>query len=157
MCIRDSLDASFVVGQIAPYLQTFSAAGGAGCQLLTTISQESPINALSNTGTMPPLSDEALGFRVRNVTLAYPARPDAKVLDNVDLDIEPGKRVGICGFSGSGKSTIVALLHRYYMPLEGQVTLHDDTPIDELNVGWLRSQMGPVSYTHLTLPTICSV
>ena len=138
------LDASFVVGQIAPYLQTFSAAGGAGSQLLTTISQESPINALSDTGTMPPLSSEALGFHLRNVTLAYPARPDAKVLDNVDLDIEPGTRVGICGFSGSGKSTIVALLHRYYMPLEGQVTLHDDTPIDELNVGWLRSQMGLV-------------
>lgn len=138
------LDASFVVGQIAPYLQTFSAAGGAGSQLLDTILRKSPINALCEDGTVPQEDTKLLGFRLRNVSLAYPARPNAKVLDNLDLDLEPGKRIGICGFSGSGKSTIVALLHRFYDPSNGEITLYDGSPIDQLQVRWLRSQLGLV-------------
>ena len=138
------LDASFVVGQIAPYLQTFSAAGGAGSQLLDTIQRESPINALCEDGIVPRKDTQPLGFRLRHVSLAYPARPNAQVLDDLDLDLEPGKRIGICGFSGSGKSTIVALLHRFYDPNDGDITLYDGTPLDQLQVRWLRSQLGLV-------------
>ena len=61
-----------------------------------------------------------------------------------DRDLEPGKRIGICGFSGSGKSTIVALLHRFYDPNDGDITLYDGTPLDQLQVRWLRSQLGLV-------------
>lgn len=138
------LDASFVVGQISPYLQTFSAAGGAGEQLLRTIRQPTPVDALSEEGLVPPPSDAPLGFCFHDVRFAYPARPEALVLRQLTLDVEPGKRVGICGLSGSGKSTIVSLLHRFYEPIQGQITLHDGTPIDSLQVRWLRSQIGLV-------------
>ncbi|WFD18638.1 hypothetical protein MCAP1_000844 [Malassezia caprae] len=138
------LDASFVVGQISPYLQTFSAAGGAGAQLLHTIQLPAPIDALSEHGIVPPSSDAPLGFCFRDVSLAYPARPEATVLRQLTLDIEPGQRIGICGFSGSGKSTIVSLLHRFYEPTHGSITLDDGTPIHALQVSWLRSQMGLV-------------
>ena len=66
------------------------------------------------------------------------------MLDDLDLDLEPGKRIGICGFSGSGKSTIVALLHRFYDPNDGDITLYDGTPLNQLQVRWLRSQLGLV-------------
>jgi len=138
------LDASFVVGQISPYLQTFSAAGGAGAQLLRTIQLPAPIDALSEHGIVPPHSDAPLGFCFRDVSLAYPSRPEATVLRHFTLDIEPGQRIGICGFSGSGKSTIVSLLHRFYEPTHGSITLDDGTPIHALQVRWLRSQMGLV-------------
>ncbi|WFD26395.1 hypothetical protein MNAN1_001375 [Malassezia nana] len=138
------LDASFVVGQISPYLQTFSAAGGAGEQLLRTIRQPTPVDALSEEGLVPPPSDAPLGFCFRDVRFAYPARPEALVLRQLTLDVEPGQRVGICGLSGSGKSTIVALLHRFYEPVQGHITLHDGTPINSLQVRWLRSQIGLV-------------
>lgn len=139
------LDASFVIGQISPYLQTFSAAGGAGKRLFATIQRHSPIDPLDEHGAAPRLAPgDALGLRLRGVSFAYPARPDAITLHALDLDLEPGKRVGICGMSGSGKSTIVSLLMRFYDPLEGAVTLHDGTPLPALNVHWLRSQMGLV-------------
>lgn len=138
------LDASFVVGQISPYLQTFSAAGGAGAQLLRTIQLPTPINALSDQGLVPHTTDKPLGFRFENVSLAYPARPEATVLRHLTLDIEPGQRIGLCGFSGSGKSTVVSLLHRFYEPTQGTITLDDGTPIHTLQVSWLRSQMGLV-------------
>lgn len=138
------LDASFVVGQIAPYLQTFSAAGGAGALLLDTIALPTPINALDPRGAQPA-ADGPLGFQLRDVRFAYPARPNVHALDSLSLDVAPGTRVGICGFSGSGKSTIVSLLHRFYEPEGGLVALDDGTPLHTLNVRWLRSQMGLVS------------
>lgn len=138
------LDASFVVGQIAPYMQSFSAAGGAGSQLLETVQQTSPIDPFSGDGLRPCDSDAPLGFRLRGVSLAYPARPNARVLDHLDLDLEPGQRIGLCGFSGSGKSTVVSLLLRLYEPSEGSVTLFDGTSLRDVSVSWLRAQVGLV-------------
>ncbi|WFD36566.1 hypothetical protein MCUN1_003449 [Malassezia cuniculi] len=137
------IDASFVVGQISPYLQTFSAAAGAGRTLLETIRATPSINSADTTGLRPERTGP-LGFRLNNVRFSYPARPDALTLDGVDLDLERGKRIGICGMSGSGKSTIVSLLQRFYDPSEGSVVLHDGTDVRDVNVHWLRSQIGLV-------------
>ena len=137
------IDASFVIGQISPFLQTFSAAAGAGRVLLDTINMRPRIDSASPHGAQPQ-GDAPLGFSFRNVSFSYPARPDAPTLRGVDLELDAGKRIGICGMSGSGKSTIVALLHRFYDPTEGTVALQDGTPVPELNVHWLRSQLGLV-------------
>ncbi|KAM3497850.1 hypothetical protein MY10362_008810 [Beauveria mimosiformis] len=51
---------------------------------------------------------------IKNVTFAYPSRPHVKVLDNLNLTIEKGKVTAIVGASGSGKSTIVGLVQRWY-------------------------------------------
>lgn len=66
-----------------------------------------------------------------------------KVLQDITLDFEAGKVTAIVGASGSGKSTIVGLMERWYDPLEGQILL-DDQNIKVLNVKWLRSQIGYV-------------
>ena len=136
------LDASFVVGQIAPYLQAFSSAGGAGNRLFEIVHHTPAIDASGAAGCTVP--DELLGFELRDVRFAYPARPEAFVLDGASLTIGAGERVGICGTSGSGKSTVAALLQRFYDPAEGSITLHDGTPLNALNLPWLRAQMGYV-------------
>ncbi|HEV8293264.1 MAG TPA: ABC transporter ATP-binding protein, partial [Tepidisphaeraceae bacterium] len=64
------------------------------------------------------------------VTFRYPTelgKPGPIVLENVSLQIHPGKTVALCGPSGSGKSTILNLLVRFYDPASGQVLLdgHD--------------------------------
>jgi len=69
-------------------------------------------------------------MELRDVTFRYPTelgKPGPIVLENVSLQIEPGKTVALCGPSGSGKSTILNLLLRFYDPAAGQVTLdaHD--------------------------------
>lgn len=51
---------------------------------------------------------------LENVNFAYPARPEVKVLDNLNLRFPPGKITAIVGPSGSGKSTIVSIIERWY-------------------------------------------
>ena len=53
---------------------------------------------------------------------AYPARPDADVLDGVSFRVKPGEKVAIVGPSGAGKSTIFHLILRFYDPKSGTVT-----------------------------------
>ncbi|KAJ3962720.1 hypothetical protein N0V92_000512 [Colletotrichum tropicale] len=67
-------------------------------------------------------------------------RPDTRVLDNYSLHIPAGKTTALVGASGSGKSTIVGLLERWYNPASGTITL-DGKPIEQLNLQWLRKQI----------------
>ena len=53
---------------------------------------------------------------MKNVAFAYPTRPDAPVLRDVTWKIAPGEVVALAGASGSGKSTVAALLTRLYEP-----------------------------------------
>ncbi len=55
------------------------------------------------------------------VHFAYPGRP--AVLDDFDLAVEPGQRVGLVGFSGAGKSTVLALLQRFYDVSGGRISV----------------------------------
>ena len=52
----------------------------------------------------------------RDVHFSYPTRPEQRVLDGFNLTVEPGQTVALCGASGSGKSTAIALLERFYDP-----------------------------------------
>lgn len=68
---------------------------------------------------MKPTIDGAVTFT--NVNFAYPERPDIPVLRGLDLEIRDGECVAIVGASGSGKSTIAALLQRLYEPTSGTI------------------------------------
>lgn len=69
----------------------------------------------------------------RDVGFAYPSRPDHPALKHVDLILEAGKHTAIVGQSGSGKSTVAALLGRLYNPSSGAI-LMDGSDITTLNV-----------------------
>ncbi|GKU02834.1 multidrug resistance protein 1 [Fusarium langsethiae] len=55
------------------------------------------------------------------IAFAYPRRPKLPVLRGVDISIEPGKMVALVGASGCGKSTMIALLERFYDPTSGMI------------------------------------
>ena len=59
----------------------------------------------------------------KNVHFSYPTRSDVEVLKGIDLHINPGSKVALVGASGSGKSTIVALLQRFYQLDKGEITV----------------------------------
>lgn len=61
-------------------------------------------------------------LQMRNVSYRY-ATEDSFGISNFNLNIEPGDFVGIVGLSGSGKSTIFELIHRYIEPDEGEILL----------------------------------
>ncbi|MEM9836261.1 MAG: ABC transporter transmembrane domain-containing protein [Bacteroidota bacterium] len=91
-----------------------------------------------------PMPQPVLGrIAYQNVAFSYPTRPDVPVLKDIDLQIEPGERVALVGASGSGKSTIVKLLLRFY-PLDGgQITL-DGTPIENYDLQDFRDDLALV-------------
>ena len=78
------------------------------------------------------------------VEFNYPARPDVKVLQKLDVSVKTGQTLALVGPSGCGKSTVVSLLQRFYNPLSGHLTL-DGIDITDLNIRWLREHIGIVS------------
>lgn len=139
------LDASFIVGQIAPYLQTFSAASGAGQALRETIAKKSEIDAsdLTQGYTPGPGDVKHIALELNNVEFTYPARPDEKALRGLSISVPAGHRVALVGLSGSGKSTVASLIQRFYDPTSGSITLNG-SDLRSYNVRWLRSQIGVV-------------
>lgn len=75
--------------------------------------------------------------KFNNVTFVYPSRPNQVVLKNFNLTLPPGKMVALCGSSGGGKSTVAALLERFYDVSKGSITI-DGIDIKELDPSWLR-------------------
>lgn len=104
---------------------------------------------LDRTPAIPPSDGlELLAIEGRvdfdSVTFSYPTRPDAKVLQGIDLAVKPGEVVAIVGPSGAGKSTIAALLTRLYDPDGGTIRI-DGHDLRELAPDGLRRKIGVVS------------
>jgi len=74
------------------------------------------------------------------VSFRYPSRPKIPVLQKYSLDVAPGQKIALVGSSGAGKSTIIALLERFYDPIMGTITVdgHDISSLDPL---WLRQKV----------------
>ncbi|MCZ6888305.1 MAG: ABC transporter ATP-binding protein [Gammaproteobacteria bacterium] len=87
--------------------------------------------------------DLAPCIRFENVTFTYPGN-DAPVFDRLDFSIAAGERIGVVGSSGSGKSSIVRLLLRFYDPQAGRITI-DGTDVRELSYDALRSTFAVVN------------
>ncbi|KAJ0603705.1 putative ABC-type xenobiotic transporter [Helianthus annuus] len=88
----------------------------------------------------------------KDVDFAYPSRPECLVLKRFNLKVKACQTVGLVGQSGSGKSTVINLLERFYDPIEGEILL-DDINIKSLNLKWLRGQMGLVSQEPILFAT----
>ncbi|TXG61115.1 hypothetical protein EZV62_012478 [Acer yangbiense] len=88
----------------------------------------------------------------KDIDFAYPSRPENLVLRKFSLRVMANQTVGLVGKSGSGKSTIINLLERFYDPLEGKILL-DGIDIKTLQLRWLRSQMGLVSQEPILFAT----
>nr|XP_056723026.1 LOW QUALITY PROTEIN: uncharacterized protein LOC130493334 [Euleptes europaea] len=80
----------------------------------------------------------------RNVSFCYPSRPDIQVLKNVSFELHPREVTALVGLNGSGKTTCVALLERFYEPQSGEILL-DGHPIQEYEHKYLHRQVALVS------------
>ena len=78
------------------------------------------------------------------VSFAYPARPDVDVLRGMSLRVEAGQSVALVGASGGGKSSVVALVERFYDPQRGSITV-DGVPLTSLDPSWWRQQVALVA------------
>jgi ATP-binding cassette subfamily B (MDR/TAP) protein 1 len=137
---------------IAPTIGEFTKAGAAAGDVLKMLARVPKIDSMSDQGLKPEAVEGDL--ELTDVSFWYPARPTVQVLDKVSLKIPAGKTTALVGSSGSGKSTIVGLLERWYDPAEGVVKF-DGHDVKELNPRWLRSQIGLVQQV-LTPFSLCS-
>ncbi|XP_042540263.1 antigen peptide transporter 2 [Dipodomys spectabilis] len=103
---------------------------------------------LDRKPNLPPegtLAPAALRGQVefRDVSFAYPSRPDQPVLQGLTFTLRPGEVTALVGPNGSGKSTVAALLQNLYQPTQGQVLL-DGEPISEYEHSYLHRQVASV-------------
>ncbi|CAN6244653.1 unnamed protein product [Urochloa humidicola] len=130
------------LGNALSNLKYLSEASSAAERIQEVIRRVPKIDSSSDAGE--ELADLAGEVEFRNVQFCYPSRPESPVLVNFSLRVPAGRTVALVGGSGSGKSTVIALLERFYDPLVGAVVL-DGVDIRRLRLGWLRTQMGLVS------------
>lgn len=130
--------ASTSLTSIAPYIIDFSRAASSASELFRLIDRESKIDPLDESGEKPLQVTGSIEFK--NVSFSYPNRPGVTVLDNFSLHIPAGKATALVGASGSGKSTIIGMLERWYNPISGAIEL-DGKPTHQLQLHWLRQHV----------------
>jgi len=111
-------------------------------RIMNTPSQINAFEYINKDKQFPSVFKGKIEFR--NVTFAYPTKPKQKILKNLSLTINPGEHVALVGYSGSGKSTIIQLIERYYDVVDGEVLI-DDINIKDYNLFELRRKIGLVS------------
>ncbi|KAF0561605.1 P-loop containing nucleoside triphosphate hydrolase protein [Gigaspora margarita] len=131
-------------------IQALSLAAGAGPKVFGIIDRVPSIDIASDTGDKP---EKVMGhIQLKMINFIYPTRPGVKILNNVSLDVDPGSTVALVGSSGSGKSTIISLILRFYDPISGGLFL-DGRDIKSLNLAWLRRQISLVSQEPVLFKT----
>ncbi|KAJ3201654.1 ATP-binding cassette, sub-B (MDR TAP), member 4 [Entophlyctis luteolus] len=118
-----------------------STAMGVAGKIFMTIDRESAIDPFSVNGKRPFACAGEIVFS--NIDFSYPQRPEVPILKGFSLRVRPGSTIALVVKSGSGKSTVLNLLERWYDPVEGKITV-DGIDLRDLNVGWLRQQIGIV-------------
>ncbi|KAH8815279.1 P-loop containing nucleoside triphosphate hydrolase protein [Xylogone sp. PMI_703] len=101
---------TMAAGQLAAPIVAAGKAANAATDFFAIIDAPSP----STDGLAEPHVSAQQDIKLESITFAYPSRPHTKVLDDLSLTFESGKMTAIVGSSGSGKSTIVGLLERWY-------------------------------------------
>ncbi|XP_077212704.1 ATP binding cassette subfamily B19 [Tasmannia lanceolata] len=130
------------LGQSFSNLGAFSKGKAAGYKLMEIIKQRPSI--IQDTCEGKCLTEVNGNIEFKNVIFSYPSRPDVIIFRDFSIFFPAGKTVAVVGGSGSGKSTVVALIERFYDPNQGQVLL-DNVDIRTLQLRWLRDQIGLVN------------
>lgn len=130
---------AFSLGALSSVWEDFMKAMGASERVFQLLDREPRI---PEGGERPATVTGRV--QLDGVTFSYPTRPDVPVLRDVSLTLEPGETMALVGPSGGGKSTVAALLSRFYDPDAGSLYL-DGHAYTELDPSWVRQQVGVVS------------
>lgn len=107
------------LSQIAGQLQVASSAAKRVFELLEI---KSPVEEIENPQEF--LGPKEIAIKFKNVNFSYPSRKELEVLEDFNLEIKPKEKIAIVGVSGSGKSTILQLLMRFYDVDLGEISLN---------------------------------
>ncbi|KAI3946857.1 hypothetical protein MKW98_003420 [Papaver atlanticum] len=137
------LTGSMSLGQASPCLGAFAAGKAASYKMFETINRKPEIDAY-DTSSGKTLDDVHGDIELKDVYFTYPARPDEQIFTGFSLHIPSGTTDALVGQSGSGKSTVISLIERFYDPQAGEILI-DGINIKEVQLKWLRKKIGLVS------------
>lgn len=123
-------------------MEAFANARGSAVAIYEVLENETKIDPLSKEGKIVNYGLKC-NMEFQDIFFSYPSRPDTIVLRGINIKIFEGETVALVGYSGSGKSTCIQLLQRFYDPIFGKILL-DNEDIRKYNVNWLRSNMAVV-------------
>lgn len=138
------------MGIALPDLRHFTEASIAASRIFDRIDRKPLIDGEDTKGIV--LNNIRGELEFIEVRFTYPSRPDSIVLKDFNLKVEAGKTIALVGASGSGKSTAIALVQRFY-DADGGVVRIDGVDIKTLQLKWIRSKMGLVSQEHALFGT----
>ena len=101
------------------------------------------VNTIRNIEKAQELEISKGAINFTNIFFSYEANNE-EVLKGVNLEFEGGKMTALVGHSGSGKSTILNLIPRFYQPSKGEITI-DNQPISKVTLESLRDKISLVS------------
>ncbi|XP_036395228.1 ATP-binding cassette, sub-family B (MDR/TAP), member 4 [Megalops cyprinoides] len=133
---------ALALGEANSFTPNYAKAKISASHLFMLINRVPAIDNDSDLGEKPDQFDGNVRFD--DVHFNYPSRPDVPILQGLSLRVKKGQTLALVGSSGCGKSTTIQLLERFYDPLGGAVML-DQHDAKQLNIHWLRAQMGIVS------------
>lgn len=133
---------SMSLGQASPSMSAFAAGQAAAYKMFETINRKPAIDPYDLSGKV--LDDIHGDIELRDVYFSYPTRPDEQLFSGFSLSISSGTTAALVGQSGSGKSTVISLIERFYDPQAGQVLI-DGIDIKDFQLRWIRQKIGLVS------------
>ncbi|MEZ0277769.1 MAG: ABC transporter transmembrane domain-containing protein [Methylibium sp.] len=133
--------AATVIGGLSEVWGEIAQSAGAAERLTELLQIQSKIMSPAHPVRLPEPPRGEIAFR--SVTFAYPVRPETNALEHVGFEVKPGERVAIVGPSGAGKTTVFALLLRFYDPDSGRVAV-DGVPVKQADLTELRKRFAIV-------------
>ncbi|KAI4369477.1 hypothetical protein MLD38_017915 [Melastoma candidum] len=136
------LSGSMSLGQASPCLTSFAAGQAAAFKMFEVINRKPLIDSYDTTGQV--VENMSGDIELRDVQFSYPSRPDERIFDGFSLHIPSGTNAALVGQSGSGKSTVISLIERFYDPQAGDVLI-DGINLKDFKLKWIRQKIGLVS------------
>merc|ERR1719198_1639702 len=121
-----------------------AAAQTAGPKILKLINRQPEIDVYDESGDKLDKETAAGVIEFKDIVFRYPTRPNVPVLQGISFKVLPRQTVALVGASGSGKSTVVSLLERFYDPIEGTITI-GGRDITSMPIKSLREHLGIVT------------
>ena len=129
----------FPVAQLGFIITQFGQAAASAARIFEILDAKSDVTDKPGAIALPPVQGN---IKFDNVTFRYFGAGDP-VLDKVNFEARPGETIALLGATGSGKTTIINLLPRFYDPTEGRITI-DDHDLRDVTLESLRAQIGVV-------------
>mmetsp|Transcript_27047 Transcript_27047/g.62521 ORF Transcript_27047/g.62521 Transcript_27047/m.62521 type:complete len:1278 (+) Transcript_27047:121-3954(+) len=148
--------AAMGAGQAAMTIGDANKAKVAAHDMFKLLDRESLIDSWEPKGETPAFNDKMAAGRIEfeQVSFTYPFRPDIQVLKGMSFIVEQGQSAGLVGPSGGGKSTVMAMIQRFYDPSAGALKIGPQRlPLVGINIRWWRTQLGFVGQEPILFNT----